>query len=121
MLRRIGSTAARRPRLVLGIWLAILVLGVAAGPALFGAVTTDTGGGNDRAESERADQHLAELRRHLPPQPGDGPELYAVVDGASIDDPAVRASVTAATTAIAAMPGVDHVYDVYRTADARLR
>ena len=119
MIRRLGRTAVTRPRTVLLAWLVVLVTGVALGPALFGALETDMGG-SERVESERAYQALGDFRRQAPPQPGDGPELYAVVDGAPVDDPAVRGSVTAATTDIRAMPGVERVLDAYGTPDPRL-
>src|SRR4051812_36602715 len=114
MLRRLGSAAAHRPRLVLATWLVILLLGLAAGPPLFGAVTTDMGG-NDSVESQRAYRHLFEVRRQLPLDPSDGPDVYAVVDGVAVDDPAVRNSVVAAADAVAALPGVDSVLDAYRS------
>ena len=120
MIKRLGHTAATHRRIVLLAWLVVLVTGVALGPALFGALETDMGG-SERVESERAYQQLGELRRQAPPQPGDGPELYAVVDGAPVDDPAVRASVIAATRDVRAMPGVEEVVDAYAISDPRLR
>jgi putative drug exporter of the RND superfamily len=120
MIKRLGHTAAMHRRTVLFAWLVVLVAGVALGPALFGALETDMGG-SEGTESERAYQQLGQLRRHGPPQPGDGPELYAVVDGVPVDDPAVRASVTATTSDVRAMPGVEAVLDAYDTPDPRLR
>ena len=120
MIRRLGHTAAAHRRVFLLAWLVVLITGGALGPALFGALETDMGG-NRRVESERAYQELAGLRRHAAPQPGEGPALFAVVDGALVDDPAVRASVTAATSDVRAMPGVQEVLDAYGTPDARLR
>ena len=45
MLTRLGRVASRRPRLVLVVWAAVFVLGLAAGPALFSSMTSDMGGG----------------------------------------------------------------------------
>ena len=129
MIRSLGRTAVVRRRTFLFAWLLVFVAGVALGPALFGALETDMGG-SDRVESERAYEQLGSLRRQgpsgplggmAPPQPGEGPELYAVVDGAPVDDPAVRAGVTAAASDIRAMPGVQAVWDAYGTPDPRLR
>jgi RND superfamily putative drug exporter len=120
MVKRLGHAAAGHHRSALLTWLVVLVAGIALGPALFGALETDMGGG-EGVESERAYQELAGLRRQAPPQPGHGPQLYAVIDGAPVDDPSVRASVTAATAAIRAMPGVESVLDAYGTPDPRLR
>ena len=120
MFRRIGRTAATHHRLILLAWFLVFVAGTAAGPALFGSLTTDMGG-SDSVESERAYARLGELRRDVPLEEIDGPEIYAVVDGVAVDDPAVQADIEAAVADIAAMPGVDHVYDLYGTGDDRLR
>ncbi|MDQ4071060.1 MAG: MMPL family transporter, partial [Actinomycetota bacterium] len=120
MIRNLSRTAVVHRRAFLLAWLVVLVTGVAVGPALFGALESDMGG-SERVESARAYRELADLRRQGPPQPGDGPELYAVVDGVPLDDPAVRESVTAATRDVRAMPGVEEVWDAYATPDPRLR
>ena len=120
MFRRIGRTAAIHHRLVLLAWFLVFVAGTAAGPALFGSLTTDMGG-SDAVESERAYARLGELRQDMPLEEIDGPEIYAVVDGVAVDDPAVRAGVEAAVADVEAQPGVDHVYDLYGTGDERLR
>ena len=120
MIRRLGRTAVVHRRRFLLSWLAVLLAGLALGPVLFGMLETEMGG-SERVESERAYQELGRLRAQTPPQPGDGPELYAVVDGAPVGDPAIRESVTAATRDVAAMPGVESVWDVYGTPDPRLR
>jgi RND superfamily putative drug exporter len=120
MIKRLGHTAATHRRTVLLAWLVVLVMGVAIGPVLFGGLKTDMGG-SDRVESERAHRELNGLRRQAPPAPGDGPQLYAVIDGAPVEDTSVRATVTSASTDVRAMPGVVSVLDTYGSPDSRLR
>ena len=120
MIRHIGRTAATHRRTVLLVWALLFVAGTAAGPALFSSLSADTGG-SDASESERAYARLAALAQAQPPDEADGPEVYAVVDGAAVDDPAVRAGVESAVADVTRMPGVARVHDVYATGDERLR
>jgi putative drug exporter of the RND superfamily len=122
MLHRLGIASIHHPRRALAIWLLAVVVSVATAPVLFSALTTDMGGG-DSTESARADRRMDELFEQLPrsAREPDNPELIAVVDGLTVTGPATEASVTEATAAIAALPGVASVLDTYAAPDAGLR
>ena len=120
MLARLGRAASLRPRLVVAVWAAVFVLGLVAGPALFSSMTSDMGGGAG-SESARADARRGELLRAVDPPADSGPELYAVVDGAPVDDPVVRAAVLDAVADLERLPLVAGVIDAYRSGDPRLR
>jgi putative drug exporter of the RND superfamily len=122
MLHRLGLASIHHPRRALVIWGLAVVVSAATAPVLFSSLTTDMGGG-DGTESARADRRMDELFERLPAsarQP-DTTELIAVVDGLTVDDPDTQASVTTATTAIEALPGVTSVLDTYAAPDAGLR
>jgi RND superfamily putative drug exporter len=122
MLHRLGLASIHHPRRTLAIWGLAVVVSAATAPVLFSSLTTDMGGG-DGTESARADRRMDELFEQLPAsarQP-DTTELIAVVDGLTVGDPDTEASVTAATTAIEALPGVTSVLDTYAAPDAGLR
>ena len=105
---------------MLAVWAAVFVLGLVAGPALFSSLTSDMGGGAG-SESARADARRGELLRAVDPPADSGPELYAVVDGAPVDDPVVRAAVLDAVADLERLPHVAGVIDAYRSGDPRLR
>src|SRR5262245_58458614 len=119
MLHRLGLAAIHHPRRALAIWILAVVVSIATAPVLFSALTTDMGGG-DNTESARAHRRMDELFAQLPPadRAPHNPELIALVDGLTVDDPATEASITAAATAIAALPGVTSVLDTYTAPDA---
>ena len=94
MLARLGRTRfAPSPPRGRGLGRRCSLLGLAAGPALFSSMTSDMGGGAG-CESAAGRHRRGELLRAVDPPADSGPELYAVVDGAPVDDPVVRAAVT---------------------------
>jgi RND superfamily putative drug exporter len=94
MFERLGSFAVRRRRRILATWALVLVLGVAAGGAVFGRTTSDVDP-SDRAESRRADARLW----HLDP---DGGTIHAIATGE-------RAGLAAAADRVRALDGVRDV------------
>jgi RND superfamily putative drug exporter len=100
MLARLADRMRRWRWTVIALWALLLVLGLAFGGRVYDnlSVEEDLGGG----ESARAQERLARLRPS-------GPELLALADGAPAADPAVRASVERAATALRRLDGVARV------------
>jgi putative drug exporter of the RND superfamily len=76
MLGQIGSTALRRPRLVIVSWALIMILGIAAAGALFSSLDADL----DHPSSFESEQ-VAERLDKLEPT---GSQLLAIVEGAPV-------------------------------------
>ncbi|HYS34129.1 MAG TPA: MMPL family transporter [Pseudonocardiaceae bacterium] len=103
MLASLGRLAYRRRRLVLLIWLGVLMAGVVFGTAVFDRL--DNGSGtSDNVESAVAARRLAQVG-------GTGPDLVVLIDGMSVTDSALRASVGALVADLQAVPGVARVVD----------
>jgi len=101
MLLRIASFSHRHRRLVLAVWIAVLVAGFAAAPALFGRLSSDVGD-IDGTESVRA---ADALWRAAPT----GDEIYAVVDGIPATDAGLRDEVGDTAARLESMPGIAEV------------
>ena len=100
----LGLLVVRRRRLVLVAWLLLVAVGFGGGSAVFGRMGNV--GGSADAESVRGWQLLSDASTT-------GPRILAVVDGARVDDPQVRAEVTAATDELQALEGVARATDPY--------
>ncbi|MFB7664624.1 MMPL family transporter [Kitasatospora sp. NPDC056138] len=108
-LAALGRFCHRRRRWVLGFWLLVLALGVLIGGRVFeGSVTGTSAGGSESARGESVAAASDSARG----------TVVAVVDGAPVGDPAVRAAVTAATGRIGKLPGVASVTDTYAAGPA---
>ena len=103
----------RRRRVVALAWVAVLLVGFGVGGRVFGRLGTGSGL-SSRSESVVVDDLLASASRA-------GPEVVALVDGRSTDDPGLRASVTAAALDLAAVPGVGRVLDAWSSHAPGLR
>jgi putative drug exporter of the RND superfamily len=103
VLAGLGGVAYRHRRLMVVVWVAVLVAGIAIGGSVFGKLTTDTGG-NSHSESQRA----YALMRGLPQGNGPSVDMAAYVP-ASPSDPTVRSATVRAVDAVKAMPGIKAV------------
>ena len=101
MIARLTDLSLRHRRWVLALWVAVLVAGFAAAPALFGRLTSEAGS-IDNSESERAAQAVWQAAPT-------GEVIYAVADGRAASDPGLRSSVDGVAARLATMPGVDGV------------
>jgi putative drug exporter of the RND superfamily len=102
---RIASVSIAHKRVVVAVWLLVAAAAFAVVPGLFDRLTSDTA---QIADSESG-RTWAAIRQAAP----SGGELFAVADGRPAADPAFRASVVAAATDIAAIPGVAEVQTPY--------
>ena len=106
MTGRIATFSIVHKKFVVAVWLLVAAAAFAVVPSLFDRLTSDvtelTG-----TESGRA---RAAIQQAAP----SGGELFAVVDGRSANDPALRAEVVAAAEDIAAIPGVRDVRTPYQ-------
>ncbi|MPQ96571.1 MMPL family transporter [Modestobacter sp. I12A-02628] len=109
MLASLTRTCARHRALVV-VWLAVLVGGVLAAPALFGRLTAAVGS----VESSESVQAAEDLWQAAP----SGGQVYAVADGLPADQ--LRPEVERVTAAIAALPGVTGVATPWTTGDPAL-
>jgi putative drug exporter of the RND superfamily len=109
MLRRLTTVALRRPRTVVAVWAAVVVLAVVSAPVLFAGLSSDVGD-TDGTESQRA----ANLLWRAAPS---GESIFAVADGRAATDPALRASVEHVAADIESLPGVADVVTPWTGAD----
>ncbi|HEX8804594.1 MAG TPA: MMPL family transporter, partial [Acidimicrobiales bacterium] len=100
LLDRLSSLSLRRPRTVVAVWIAVIVLGVIAAGDLFSSLEADLDG-PPSFESERVNRRLDELDP-------DGGTVVAVVDGAPVDE-AVLADLRAldGVASVASLPSDD--------------
>ncbi|WP_405016888.1 MMPL family transporter [Kitasatospora sp. NBC_00070] len=105
-LAALGRFCHRHRRWVLGLWVVVLLLGVLIGGRVFDSSVSTTAAGGSESAAGTAAVAAADPARGT---------VTAVVDGARVDDPAVRAAVTAATADIGGLPGVTSVSDPYGT------
>ncbi|WP_405013853.1 MMPL family transporter [Kitasatospora sp. NBC_01539] len=103
-LAALGRACHRRRRWVLAFWALVLAAGVLIGGRVF--ESTVAGGGTGGSEAARG----TAVVQAADPVKG---AVTAVVDGAPVTDPAVRAAVTAAAADLAQLPGVASVADTY--------
>ncbi len=109
-LPRIAAWCARRRRLVLALWAAVLVGGILSAPALFERLSDDTGS-VDGSESSRA----SELLRTAAPS---GDTIAAVLDGRPAEE--MRPEVDRLATELQALPGVASVATPWAGGDESL-
>ncbi|MGL5909140.1 MAG: MMPL family transporter [Phycicoccus sp.] len=107
LLLRLGAWCVRRARVVLAVWLSVLAAVVGLGVAMSGPTTDDfeIPGTESLAALERLDEAF--------PQSGGvtGQIAIQAPDDATLADPAIAEEVSAATTAVADLPGVTAVVD----------
>ncbi|GAA1187484.1 RND superfamily putative drug exporter [Kitasatospora gansuensis] len=108
-LAALGRFCHRHRRWVLGLWAVVLLLGVLIGGRVFDSSVSTTSAGGSESAAGTAAVAAADPARGT---------VTAVVDGAPVSDPAVKAAVTAATAEIGALPGVTSVSDPYGTGGA---
>jgi RND superfamily putative drug exporter len=101
MVNTISGFAARRPFVVIIVWLAIVVAGFGVGGGVFERLVPDVGT-VPGSESARA----ADRFGYAAPRPE---TITAVISGRPVADPALRQSVASAITAARAVPGVAEV------------
>ncbi|WP_120339923.1 MMPL family transporter [Cryobacterium soli] len=108
-LYRIGHFAYRRAWLVIGVWVIVLGGILGANAALGG--TTQESFAIPGTESQEAIDKLAEV---FPQAAGAAVQVvYQAPDGASVDDPAYQAAITAMGTELADLTGVTSVVDPF--------
>jgi len=108
----LGRFCYRRRRLVALAWLVLLVAGFLGGGRVFDRLVGS--GAAASSESIRGFDVLAEASPY-------GGRILALVDGAPVDDPAVQAAVTDATSELADREGVGRVLTWYATQAPALR
>ncbi|KQV19155.1 MULTISPECIES: MMPL family transporter [unclassified Kitasatospora] len=108
-LAAIGRFCHRHRRWVLGLWAVVLLLGVLIGGRVFESSVSTTSAGGSESAAGTAAVAAADPARGT---------VTAVVDGAPVSDPAVKAAVTAATAEIGGLPGVVSASDTYSTGGA---
>jgi uncharacterized membrane protein YdfJ with MMPL/SSD domain len=101
MIRKISGFSARRPIVVLVLWIAMLGAGFGIGIGVFDRLVPDNGK-VPGSESQRVETRL---ERSAP----EGARLRAVIAGRPVGDPALRGAVNHAIAQIRAMPGVAEV------------
>jgi putative drug exporter of the RND superfamily len=111
MFHSLGRLAHRRRRLMIAIWAAVLLAGMALSATVMSRLTAHPEGGT-RLESLRVAERLADLSGH-------GPSVVAVVDGPA-GDPALRREVEAATVDLTQDTAVVMVTDHYGTGSPAL-
>ncbi len=110
--------SSRRPRLVLGLWLATLILAVGAIAGLLGGALTSDDAVTASTESKRADALVFE-RRLVNPKPVD--EIVIVRSGSlTVDEPAFRDFVRGLFAAGRASGAVASARSWYETRDPSL-
>jgi putative drug exporter of the RND superfamily len=97
MFEAVGRFVYRRRRLVLLAWAVLFTVGIVVGGRVFSNLK-DSNGGSSSSSVQGA--------KILDKASGTGPSMMVVVSGQPVDDPATRAAVERATTAVAAVPGV---------------
>jgi putative drug exporter of the RND superfamily len=105
MIRTIAGFSARRPLVVILLWIAVVGAGFGIGTRVFGELVPDVGT-VPGSESDRADERLSETA----PRPE---TLTAVITGAPADDPGVQAAVAD----VRAMPGIAEVSEPLPSAE----
>ena len=103
---RLARAVHRHRRAVVAAWAAVLLAGVVLGGQVFGRLDDEGPEAPASAESVIAARRLSAL------DPS-GETIYALADGRSLDDPALRASVTGAAEDVRRLPGVAGVLDHY--------
>ncbi|TDD89265.1 MMPL family transporter [Actinomadura rubrisoli] len=98
MISAISRFTARRPLIVVGVWLAIVGAGFGIGGGVFGRLVSDVGR-VPGSESGRAADRLDEVAPRAE-------TLTAVISGRAAGDPELRRSVASATRKARAVPGV---------------
>ena len=111
MLARTGRFCFRHHRAVALGWLIVFAVGLTAGSQVFGRLGGD---GAPGWESVEGYDRLDDVAQY-------GPRIPAVVDGAAVDDPAVRSVVERASADLVALDGVARVLDPYRAPVPDLR
>ncbi|MDQ4098334.1 MAG: MMPL family transporter, partial [Actinomycetota bacterium] len=114
MLTRLARLAIRRRRLVIGGWVALLVVGFVVGGSVFGRLETTGLQVPDGSESVRASRLLVTNEKAR------GPEIVAVYDGVRVDDPAFVAEVQRVAAQLRATPGVASVLDHVSTGSPQM-
>jgi len=112
MFSSIGKFCVRRRRLVLVGAMLLVVVGVVVGSGVFMHLKEPHG--SSATESVRGFTLLEDASDH-------GYGLVAVVDGARVDDPAVRQAVLRAAARVAKVGGVTGVVTAYTNGDPMLR
>ena len=112
LLVRLARSCHRYRWLVVAGWLAVVVAGAVAAPALFGRLTAQVGV-VDASESAQAGRALFDAAPS-------GAEVVALVDGRSASDPGLRDSVAEVARQVRAVDGVEAVTDPWSTGDPRL-
>ena len=112
LLVRLARSCHRYRWLVVAGWLAVVVAGAVAAPALFGRLTAQVGV-VDASESAQAGRALFDATPS-------GAEVVAVVDGRPASDPGLRDSVAEVARQVRAVDGVEAVTDPWSTGDPRL-
>jgi RND superfamily putative drug exporter len=116
MFAQLGRFAYRRRRRIIAVWAALFVLGLALGSGVFGRTKSDLNGGAS-SESVVADRRLEAARITSGEGDDTGADFGAVVDGRAVDDPALRASVTAVAEQVRRLDGVHSVIEPYTAPD----
>src|SRR3954469_2532440 len=93
---RIGEFCTRHHRALLVGWLLFFVVGIAVGGQVFGHLKDSNG--SSSSESVRGFNLVDDAVNH-------GADMVAVIDGASVDDPATRAAVGGAAVKVAHVKG----------------
>ncbi|MFE5887724.1 MMPL family transporter [Streptomyces sp. NPDC056462] len=107
MLSTLARAATRRPLTVIALWVLFLLLGFGLGTGVFSRLS-DNVADIPGTESEAA---AAYLDRADPT----GESITAVVEGAAVSDPALRAQVERAVADVRSLAGVTAVPDPYAT------
>lgn len=111
-LAALGRACFRHRRWVLALWVAVLAVGVLIGGRVFDSTVAGTSSG--AYESDRGTSVVAAADPSLG-------TVTAVVDGRSVDTPAVRDAVSVAAGDLAKLPGVLSVSDAYQDGGRPLR
>ncbi|MEZ0089000.1 MMPL family transporter [Streptacidiphilus sp. EB129] len=101
-----GRFCYRHRRWVLALWAVLLVGGLLFGTKVFDAAAPSAAAAGSESATGSALLAASNASDHT---------LTALVDGRSVDDPAVKAAVTAAAADLTRIPGVSAVSDAYQT------
>ncbi len=112
MIRRIATIAMKHRRIVIGAWLAAVVVGLSLSVGLVDRLAPLAHGDARREAVKGGD----ELRRVT----GTSGEVVALVDNGAIGDATFQAGVSSAAADVRAMPGVVGVVDFYSTQNPAL-
>ena len=112
MFSGLGSFCFRHRVAVALVWLCVLVSGFGLGSQVFGRLADS--GGAAGSESVRG----FELLQQSSPS---GPRVLALVDGPKVEELAVRSAVTAASSELRGIEGIQTVLDVYTAGGPQLR